>query len=50
MKCCICGKEVDEMKNEIPPKWFGRYRMSELVELICDVCIKKPENKDKWVI
>jgi hypothetical protein len=49
MKCCICGKEIDINKNEIPATWFGKYTMSGLVEVICSVCVKKPENEKRWM-
>jgi hypothetical protein len=48
MKCCVCNKEVDEKNNNIPPKWYGKYTCGKLIELICDVCIRKPEGIKKW--
>lgn len=48
MKCCVCDKEVDEKKHEIPPKWYGKYISCKLLEVICGECIKKPEGRKRW--
>ena len=48
MKCCKCGKEIDVSKHVVMPEWFGAYRGSELMKVICVVCIKKPENRENW--
>lgn len=49
MKCRECQKEIETEVNEIPPRWFGRYRQNgDLVEVICSDCIVDPEKKKKW--
>jgi len=48
MKCCICSKEVDVEKSNLPPKWYGKYQNAKLLDVICAECIKKKENKQKW--
>jgi len=40
IKCCFCGEEIDITKSEIPAAWFGRYKCSKLLEVICSDCIK----------
>lgn len=49
MKCCMCSKEVDVTKNDIPPKWFGLYDGWKLVQVICAECIHKPEYREEWL-
>jgi len=49
MKCCVCAKEINIERNEIPPKWYGRYQNAKPIDLICAECISKKENREKWV-
>lgn len=48
MNCIICKKKINIDESTIPPKWYGKYTSGKLIEVICDDCIKKPENEKKW--
>lgn len=50
MKCCACNKEIDTGKNNIPPAWFGRYYVAELIEVICAACMAEPEKRKRWAL
>lgn len=39
---------MDVNKQEIPPKWFGLFKINTLIEIICSDCIKDPSKKEKW--
>jgi len=47
-KCCVCKKEIDVGKNEVPPVWFGMYKCGDLIKVICLDCIHKPEGEKAW--
>jgi len=45
MNCKLCDKKIDvEQPSEIPAKWFGKYVQGQLLEVVCDVCVKN----DQW--
>lgn len=48
MTCKCCGLEFDHTKNDIPPKWYGKYRGGVLLELICAACLATPRGRDIW--
>lgn len=48
MNCCECQKEIDTSKTEIPPKWFGGYRVDTVVAVICAECLSDPKKRARW--
>ena len=48
MKCCVCKKEIDTSKSEVPPTYFRKRVGDEYTKAICAECNKKPENQDWW--
>ena len=49
MKCCECNKEVDDKVSKIPPTWYGAFRGTTMLAIICDDCVKDPKKKSRWV-
>ena len=48
MTCKHCAVEIDTSKNEIPPKWFGKYVSGKLIDVICAVCLKSEKGRQLW--
>ena len=45
--CNYCKEKVPEQKDCMPT-WFGSYRGTELLDVICKPCLGEDVKKDKW--